>query len=129
IDAALDLAKDWRMTETLPVARRLAVDEKLPAKVRAEAVLAVGQAGDKSDIPMLRRIAESKAAAEPFEQFNVILKGQAELDALWGRTRFGVEPKPTAEEWKKAYDNAVIKTGAVSIADCAWAAAVNCAGG
>jgi hypothetical protein len=129
IDVGLELGKEWWMPEMLPVARRLAADDKQSPKIRANAVLLIGQQGDKTDIAILRRIAESPGAAEPFEKFNEILKGQAELDGLWGRVRFGVEPKPTKEDWAKAYAAADIRTGTLALADCAWAAAINCAGG
>ncbi len=43
--------------------------------------------------------------------------------------RFNVKPAPTAEEWKKAYVAADIRKASLALADCAWAAAVNCAGG
>jgi RNA polymerase sigma factor (sigma-70 family) len=127
LHSSLDKVGRDRIAEALPLVRKLLADEAAAPVRRAHAALLVGLLGTRDDVALLRRVAESPAAAEPFEKWNVVVKGQSELDALWGRMRFGVKVDP--EEAKRIWAAADIRRGDRTIADCAWAAAVKLAGG
>jgi len=121
------IAAEYRMASTLPFARKVLADEKEQSEQRAQAALLLGILGATDDLVLLRRVAESKAANEPFIHFTVVLRGQRDLDILWGSQRFGLKPIP--DDLKTAAAKADIRTGDRTIADCAWAAAVWRAGG
>ncbi|HEV3384765.1 MAG TPA: sigma-70 family RNA polymerase sigma factor, partial [Gemmata sp.] len=121
------IAAGYRVKEVLPLARKVLADEKEVAEQRAQCALILGILGNHDDSPLLRRVAEAKLANEPFRQFNVFFAGQAELDALWGKKRFGVKVDP--DEAKRVYNKADTRTCNRTVADCAWSAAVYLAGG
>ncbi|MBN9120906.1 MAG: RNA polymerase sigma factor [Planctomycetes bacterium] len=126
-ERGLAIATNYRVREVVPFARGVLADEKEPPLHRAQAALLLGVVGGIDDLPRLRRAAESERANRPFDRFNVILKGQQELNALWGRTRFGGKVDP--EEAKRIWKEADVRTCDRTIADCAWAAAVRLGGG
>ena len=127
-EAGLKVVRDLKLRECLPVLRRLAADDATAPPTRALSALLVGTLGGRGEVPLLRRVAEGKVAAEPHDRVQVIVKGQEVFDRLWADERFG-GPKPKPEDWKKAFDEADIRKGTRSVADCAWAAAVHAAGG
>ena len=126
-ERGLAIAASHGVKEALPFARKVLLDEKDRPEQRAQSALILGLLGTTDDRALLRRVAESKSASEPFIHFTVVLHGQADLDALWGAQRFGRKPIP--DDLKRAAEKADIRTGNRSIADCAWAAAVRHAGG
>jgi hypothetical protein len=116
-----------RITEALPLLRQVAGNDAAKPVQRAEAALIIGILGSRADLPLLRRVAESRSAAKPFQDWSVILKGGEELGRLWNDYRFGGKDDPKA--WSEAWMKAEYCSGNRSIADCAWAAAVLLAGG
>src|SRR5262249_4756361 len=87
------IAQD-RITAALPMAREVLADEKALGEQRAQAALILGILGTRDDVPLLRRVAESRLANELFSRFNVHLSGQLDLNALWGGYRFGMRDIP-----------------------------------
>lgn len=128
IQDALNFAWKLKLKELRPLLRKWIADPTIAPESRAFSALYLGDIGAREDLPGLLLLAESKASAELFQEFNVILKGQEKLDALWGRQRLGGE-KVSPEEWKEAYAAADIRKGKRCIADYAWTAAVHLAGG
>jgi RNA polymerase sigma factor (sigma-70 family) len=121
------IAANYRVKEALPLARVVLANEKEEAEQRAQSALMLGVLGTEADMPLLRKMAESKLANKPFRHFNVILSGEQELRSVWNNHRFGGKNDP--EEWTRAFEKADIRTCNITVADCAWAAAVRLSGG
>jgi hypothetical protein len=61
ISYALNGALEWEVPDYLPLARELAADPKVSARIRGDALLIIGQFGDRTDLSLLSQHQSDKA--------------------------------------------------------------------